>query len=1502
MADEEIVIGLRAAFGDFIKEFKKLTNDVARSSQDIQDSLNQAFDTKKAQANIKGLAAEQKKSFQVIQSYSKGSAVEYQKNGVAIRDFRGSLTGLSQQQVIAAGATDQASSAMSRYRKQQDGAASTAPALRYALYDVANNLRQVATAAAALAVLPIGFSIKYERDFANVARTSQATGDALTALRADLVEIAQTSPISWQNITQIATLAGQLNIAEEQIADFTETVAKFAATTDVSVEGSATAFGRLDQLIDGIDGQFDNLGSAILAVGVDSVATESQIVAVSTQIASMGNLAGLTAPEIIGLSGALASLGIRPELARGTVTRLFSQIGKAAATGGRELEEFGRITGRSASEFTSAWQDRPAEVIQDFFEGINKEGPEAERTLRQLGITSVRDIPAILRLAQSSDEVRRLIALSNEEFVNGTKVTEQYGIISSTVAEQLNRLVQNFGILAATIGDSVNPLSVLVGGLNAAVEGITAFAQIPAGQIVFGFGVALAAVTALLATYGAIIASVVAGVIAFRFAKKELGESFDFLTPKILISAKALQAFLAKATTAGVASQGAAVKVGLLGRALSFAGPIGIALTAISAIGIAVSLFAKEAENAEDKANRLGVSMEALGSAIESDTAALENGEGALRQYEISAKKTSDALEETAQSATDFLGAEEQAPAVIDATTEALDRQTKALGENATEFVKNQVLKDEDIRGLFSDPAAQEAFIQAGGDPTELLLSGLEGTSDEYIDGLLKFYNNAIEQLRSRRKDINVGDVPGVEIGGEEYTRIAEQIAFYEAQLKTLDGPLRDNLQATNATKEAYDAASASGEFFAEAQEGVAQKTTIANDAIKGALDSLFGEANFIQDVSDSVNNLGEAFRTSGEEAFSSTGAIQDVINTIANNAPLGDTNIILGNLGGLLAFLQTLGPAAAGGVATVTNAIVALGGEAGYAADESLRLAAAQSAITGFDVAEVFNRINTSAGGAAKKVETLAEKFDKLTESIFGPINAAQAAAQSIADLGESYAELGEDAFFASSEIQDAVSNILTTSGSAEEGVANLNALYARLAQTVGSDTAPSLAFLRNVINQVAQEFGVAQDAVAGFANIDLDFFNRGIRQAQQEVRTLLDYAGDLEGVISRAFDIRFANTFAIDEIAAAWFDLGSTVEDARYQVDELIASQQDLGSDRALKEYFLSVAEAYNDTLRAAQLRKEISELDRQQAQNARELAEAQQIAGGDLTTQGPGARQNRAALLDLVRNYQDYITSLAESGASQEELTAATEEARREFIQQARELGFQEDVVLQYAQAFDDVRTAIDRVPRDITIDFNANPALQALNELNAKLNSSIDLARELNRVSGTPSPAPSPAPSNQGRKLTVAEISAIPLSAFSTKQRTADGKLTVAEISKLPLSAFFANGGFTGRGGRMEPAGIVHRGEYVVPKQYVNQSSGLPDPSFLTQLQNGVRGYAQGGFVGGGGMAPGDAMMVELSPYDRKLLENAGNVQLRVDGKVVASATNRSNFNEARRGSN
>lgn len=60
--------------------------------------------------------------------------------------------------------------------------------------------------------------------------------------------------------------------------------------------------------------------------------------------------------------------------------------------------------------------------------------------------------------------------------------------------------------------------------------------------------------------------------------------------------------------------------------------------------------------------------------------------------------------------------------------------------------------------------------------------------------------------------------------------------------------------------------------------------------------------------------------------------------------------------------------------------------------------------------------------------------------------------------------------------------------------------------------------------------------------------------------------------------------------------------------------------------------------------------------------------------------------------------------------------------------------------------------------------------------------------------------------------------------------------------------FADGGYTGDGGKHEAAGIVHKGEWVIPQSVVKQPGMLP---FLNQLTYGGKGYADGGLVGGSG---------------------------------------------------
>ncbi|EIX2297131.1 phage tail tape measure protein [Escherichia coli] len=69
-------------------------------------------------------------------------------------------------------------------------------------------------------------------------------------------------------------------------------------------------------------------------------------------------------------------------------------------------------------------------------------------------------------------------------------------------------------------------------------------------------------------------------------------------------------------------------------------------------------------------------------------------------------------------------------------------------------------------------------------------------------------------------------------------------------------------------------------------------------------------------------------------------------------------------------------------------------------------------------------------------------------------------------------------------------------------------------------------------------------------------------------------------------------------------------------------------------------------------------------------------------------------------------------------------------------------------------------------------------------------------------------------------------------------------TGTAIEAAAANFHFATGGFTGTGGKYEPAGIVHRGEFVFTKEATSRVG-------VGNLYRLMRGYAEGGYVGGAG---------------------------------------------------
>ena len=102
--------------------------------------------------------------------------------------------------------------------------------------------------------------------------------------------------------------------------------------------------------------------------------------------------------------------------------------------------------------------------------------------------------------------------------------------------------------------------------------------------------------------------------------------------------------------------------------------------------------------------------------------------------------------------------------------------------------------------------------------------------------------------------------------------------------------------------------------------------------------------------------------------------------------------------------------------------------------------------------------------------------------------------------------------------------------------------------------------------------------------------------------------------------------------------------------------------------------------------------------------------------------------------------------------------------------------------------------------------------------------------------------------------------------------------VGGVGSIPLGQVFATGGYTGDGGKYQPAGIVHRGEYVITKE----ATARLGRGFLDRLNyGGSAGYAMGGMVG---VAPASSSIGQANNINITVnVDQNGNTQSNTSGE-------------------
>lgn len=361
----------------------------------------------------------------------------------------------------------------------------------------------MAVAGAAIGVglgLAATAAIEWESAWTGVAKVVDGSPEQMAALEGELRDLATTLPQTHAEIAGVAAAAGQLGVAREDIAEFTQVMVAMGVSTDIASEDAAMGMARLMNIMQTAPQDVDRLGSAIVGLGNAGASTEAEIMEMALRIAGAGHTVGMTEAEVLGFASALASVGIEAESGGSSISTAMIKITEAVNEGGDALDEFANVAGISADQFASKFRSDPAAAIDMFVQGLGRiqdSGGDVFAVLEGLGLSEIRLRDALLRLAGAGDLLTESLATGNDAWnENAALMAEaerRYGSTEAQMAIARNQLVDMGITLGEILLPAINKLLDIGDGL------FSFFQSMPAGlqQVVVWLGVGAAAITLL---------------------------------------------------------------------------------------------------------------------------------------------------------------------------------------------------------------------------------------------------------------------------------------------------------------------------------------------------------------------------------------------------------------------------------------------------------------------------------------------------------------------------------------------------------------------------------------------------------------------------------------------------------------------------------------------------------------------------------------------------------------------------------------------------------------------------------------------------------------------------------------------------------------------------------------------------------------------------------------------------------------------------------------------
>jgi len=297
----------------------------------------------------------------------------------------------------------------------------------------------------------------WEDSFYDIKKTVEGTEEQFQQLGAALREMAVTAiPLQTKELNVMASRLGQLGVHVADLVPGVRTLSAFIVSTGMDVDNSAIKLQRLANITRTAQSDMDRLAGTVVDLGNNTAALEDEILEASFQIAGIVTNMNMATSEVVGWAAGMTAAGVKAHAAGSFIGRTFIEIHAAVLSGGRALDTFAAISGKSADQFRADWSRDRSKVVLDFLEGLGyasqELGADLENILEGVDLGSIRLVKSAMATAGAVDSVREAVERSNPAWAAGNAHFKEFSTRMEATSKKFALVRNKLQDLAFTVG------------------------------------------------------------------------------------------------------------------------------------------------------------------------------------------------------------------------------------------------------------------------------------------------------------------------------------------------------------------------------------------------------------------------------------------------------------------------------------------------------------------------------------------------------------------------------------------------------------------------------------------------------------------------------------------------------------------------------------------------------------------------------------------------------------------------------------------------------------------------------------------------------------------------------------------------------------------------------------------------------------------------------------------------------------------------------------------